>query len=550
MPWNPTWELDRRTPKTPALHDVMVAMSRQRKLAVTVFVVVFVAIILFGLVLSDHYQARMEILVNQAQLRRAEPVLTSAPDAKPIVEQAGTVNDESINSEIELLQSPNVLQEVVEKSGLDKKTGLWDGTLIHMWNTAHFLHMTGFLHVVADVLPFLRRPTQQELTAKAMQRLSDKLHIEVLKMSNVISVTYRSNHPQLAAQVLNTLGHAYLTEHALAHHPPGELKFFQNQTDQARAEMERAQQKLTAFTQSTRVASGSVQMNDALLRLSNATADLDATRAGIAATERRIRSLNAQATQIPQRQMTRLQTADSGILLQNLKSTLLSLQTRQTALLTQYQPSYPLVQEVDKQIAQTRAALAEAENSRLQTKTTDRDPDYEMVREDLTKAQADLAALTARASTLTREIANDTNTANSLQGESITQQNLMQNAKAAAANYGMLLQKEQQAQISDALDKEGVFNVTIAQQALVPALPMHSTLRYVLYGILLSILCAFGAAIGADRLDSRVRTLDEVELLLRAPVVAAFPSPLHAFPLPGDGTHKKQSGNKWLLLDL
>jgi uncharacterized protein involved in exopolysaccharide biosynthesis len=496
------------------------------------FAVVFGAIILFGLLLSDRYEARMEILVDQSQLRRADPVLTGNPNAQPIVNQQGDDNDAVLNSEIALIESQDVLRQVVEKCGLNHKAGLWGGTVQAIWKAAAALHAGGVLRTAAYFLPFLGRPTQQQMTAKAIERLTGKLHVEVLQMSNVISVTYRSNDPQLAARVLNTLGDVYLKEHALAHHPPGELKFFQKQTDQARSAMQAAEAKLTAFTRSTGVASGQTELDNALRRLSDEMAGLDSVHASIAGTEHRIDSLRAQEARIPERQVTQLKTADSDILLQHLKTSLLDLETKRTALLTQYQPNYPLVTEVNKQIAQTRSALADAEKSQLLTKTTDRDPNYEMVRENLTQSSANLDALRARAAELNRQIAADSSAVKTLQQESVTQQDLMRNAQAAQANYVTLLHKEQAAQISEALDQQGVFNVNVVQRASVPALPIHSAMWYVVYGGLLSILCAFATAVGAQRLDPTVRTLDELESILGAPVLAVMPLPLRALPPP------------------
>ncbi|HUA98737.1 MAG TPA: Wzz/FepE/Etk N-terminal domain-containing protein [Terracidiphilus sp.] len=541
MPWNPTWQLDRRPPgPLPVVHELAGAVSRQRRLAVAAFAVVFTAVILFGLLFSDRYEARMEILVEEAQLRRADPVVTSDPDAQPIVSQEGMASDETLNSEIALLRSQNVLEEVVKKCGLDARPGLWDGMMEGIWKTADAWHVAGALRPVAYLLPFLRRPTQQEITAKAMRRLADKLSIEVVKMSDVISVAYHSNDPQLAARVLNTLGDVYLTEHALAHHPPGELQFFRKETDQARAAMDAAENKLTGFTASSGVASGQIQLDNALRRLSDEKASLNETRAAMAGTDYRIRSLRMQEAQIPRRQTTQLKTSDSDILLQNLKSSLLSLEMKRTGLLTEYQPNYPLVTEVDRQIAQARAALADAQKSQLQEKTTDRDPDYEMVREDLTRSTAQMATLRASAAALTAQIDDGQAAVDKLQQESMAQQDLMRNAQAAQDNYLLLLHKQEEARISEELDKQRIFNVSVVQPASVPVLPVHSALWYLMYGGLLSLLCGFATAVGADKLDPTLRTRDEAESLLRAPVLAVLPLPVKALPQPTLSDRKRE----------
>ena len=54
-------------------------------------------------------------------------------------------------------------------------------------------------------------------------------------------------------------------------------------------------------------------------------------------------------------------------------------------------PSYPLVQEADQEVAEAKAAIAEAEKAPYVNQTTDRDPTFELLREDLAKNEADLA---------------------------------------------------------------------------------------------------------------------------------------------------------------
>ncbi len=526
MSWNPSRALGGPAPNSPEVHDFFAVLRRQRRPATVAFVMILGAVIVFGLLLSDRYEARMEILVEQAQLRRADPVISGGANPQPIVNENSSTSDETLNSEIALLRSQDVLRQVVIACGLNSKPGLWDRMIESVWKVASDSHVDGWLEPVAKVLPMLRRPTQQtkdERTVRAMRVLATKLGIEVIKMSYVISVTYRSNDPQLAAQVLQTLGDVYLKQHALAHHPPGELEFFKKETDQSRTAMELAEQMLVKFTKTGGVASGQLEMEGALRQLAEIQALEGETRTSIAGIVRRIGSLESQAKVIPQRQVTALKTSDSAILVQQTKSSLLELEMKRTELLTKFQPTYPLVVEVDRQIAQAQAALADAQRSQLQETTTDRDPSYEMVREDLTRSNAELATLEARSSSLAQEASKNQSKIRWLQEQTVTQNDLMRNAKTAEENYLALLRKQEEARISAELDKRHVFNVSIVQAASNPMLPVHSTLWYLMYGSLLGILGAFMTAAGADRLDPTLRTPEEVELILHAPVLAALP---------------------------
>lgn len=523
MLFNPVRSLGTGDTSVPTLQEFAAAVSRQRKIALVVGTAIFLFAVIYGLLLTDRYEARMEILVQQSQLRRADPVVTGDANAQPVVNQESTTSDETLNSEIAILRSQNVLRQVVTNCGLDSEAGLYYGTVENLWQLADRLHAGGALSKVAVVLPFLRRPTQEELTEKAMGRLAGKLEIEIIKMSDVIAVSYRSSNPQQAAHVLQVLGESYLSEHALARYPHGELDFFKKQTEQARANLIQDEQQLVKFTQAGGVANGETQLQDALKRLSDTTAAQDQVRAQISATTRRIGELQQQADSIPTRQTTVLKSADSAILLQQLKSQLLDLEMKRTQLLTQYQPNYPLVTEVNQQITQAQAALRDAQASQVEERTTDRDPNYELVREELTRSRVELAGIRAQAASLASEYDSDDHEVRWLQQQMVQQQDLMRQEKAAEDDYLLLLHKQQQAQVSEALDKRGIFNVSIVQTASAPALPMHPAWWYPMYGALLSLLAAFASAVGADRLDPTLRTPDEVEAALRAPVLVVMP---------------------------
>lgn len=76
MSWNPAKALGSPAYDRDAVHGILAILSRQRRVAMVAFVIIFGGAIVFGLLLSDRYEARMQILVEQSQLRRAEPVMT------------------------------------------------------------------------------------------------------------------------------------------------------------------------------------------------------------------------------------------------------------------------------------------------------------------------------------------------------------------------------------------------------------------------------------------------------------------------------------------
>src|SRR5207245_762472 len=192
-------------------------------------------------------------------------------------------------------------------------------------------------------------------------------------------------------------------------------------------------------------------------------AEFDATRrqtqASIAETQQRIHALQEQVVSIPARMVTQVRNADDTMLLSQLRANLLTLEQKRTELLGKFEPTYRPVQEIETQIAQTRAALASAEKSQLHEEITDRDPTYEWVRGELAKAKADLAGLRARAKATAQTVQMYQDAARVLEQKEIVQDDLIRTVKATEENYLLYRRKEEEARISTALDRGRILNV-------------------------------------------------------------------------------------------
>jgi uncharacterized protein involved in exopolysaccharide biosynthesis len=206
-----------------------------------------------------------------------------------------------------------------------------------------------------------------------------------------------------------------------------------------------------------------------------------------------------------------------------MKSTLLTLALKRTELLTKYDPSYRLVQEIDKQIADTRASITAEEKAPIREETTDQNPTHEWAKSELAKAQTELMGLKAKAAATNSILGNYRDSARQLQQASIVQQDLVRTAKSEEENYLLYLRKEEQARINDALDQRGILNVAIAEQPTVPALPARSSLLYALLSVVLAGTGSLGLAFTSDFLNPSFRTPDEVTAYLGAPVLASIP---------------------------
>jgi uncharacterized protein involved in exopolysaccharide biosynthesis len=418
------------------------------------------------------------------------------------------VTEEEINSEVELLKSRDLLEKLVLACDLlqHKNGSAWSRVLAAM-----------SVHAGA------RTPEKDARIAKAVVALENRLKVDVVKKTNLIAVNYESPDPELAARVLTTLANLYLEKHVTVHRPPGALDFFQQRTQEYSKGLTDAEARLVGFTRGAAVVSAQLEKEVALQKLAEFDATLKQTGVAIAETQQRIRTLQGQAGSIPTRMVTQVRNADDATLLSQLRSSLLTLELKRTELREKFEPGYRPVQEVEAQIAQTRAALAAAEKSQLHEETTDRDPTYAWVSEELAKAKADLAGLQARAEATALAVRSYRENARSLEQKEVVQDDLIRTVKATEENYLLYLRKEEEARISDALDRRRIINVAVAEAATVPALPSNQRSLAVLVGLLVATVTSVGLAFGAEYLDPTFRTPDEVSSFLNIPVLATMP---------------------------
>jgi uncharacterized protein involved in exopolysaccharide biosynthesis len=472
----------------PTSRDIVAVLFRQRWAMLTAFVIVVIAVVVAG-VWVPKYEAKMKILVRR---QRSDTMITSSANA-PAQFIGDQVSEEDLNSEVELLNSEDLLRKVVLTTGLSGKSG---------------------------------SPTDHDgkiRIAKAVSKLGKDLKIEPLRKSNVISVEYSNRDPQLAAQVLQAVAAAYTEKHLELHRSSGEFKFFDQQTEQYQQGLDQARAKLTDFTKGTNVVSAQLERDSALQQANEFDSTAHQAQTTVIETEQRVRALEAELQSMQPRMTTVVRTSDNPQLLGLLKSTLLNLELKRADLLTQYEPTYRLVQEVDQQIADAKNAISGEQSKPIREESSDHDPNYQWVQAELTKAQADLSGLKARATTAASIAGQYHETAQRLDQDGLVQQDLLQAAKTQEENYLLYVHKREEARISDALDQRGILNVAMAEQPVVPALPSRSPLTVALLTLLLAGTFSLSTALVVDLMDPSFHTPAQVVDILGIPVVLAIP---------------------------
>jgi len=492
-----------KTKNSFTLRDLVGMAFRRRRVIVMAFAGLMAGSLLAILILPPTYEAEMKILV---QRERVDPVVSTEPN----VNQADrNLTLDEITSEVELFQSRDSLEKTVLDLELYEPRNPWSVGAIE-------LRVLGALGLAAD---------KQTRVYKAVLKMETKdLQVIPLNASDIIKITYQAQSPELAAQVLKELGDLYLAKHTTIRRPQGASDFFQDQAEQYKTEMEASEGQLVNFTEKTGIVSADFEKQVALQKINDFDLTLQQTRASIAETEKRLRTLQAEGGTVPERVTTQIKVADNPQLMANLKTTLLDLELKRTELLERFDPSYPLVEEVEKKISETLNSIAEAEKRGIREETTDQDPAHAWVKTEMVKAQADLMGLQARVSAMSGALKALESRALKLEGESVVQQDLLRTARANEENYLLYHRKREEARIADALDQRKIINAAVAEAPMVPLVPesLPTTVK-VLLAVVVATLVSLGLGFLTEYLDPSFRTLEEVEEYLEIPLLATVP---------------------------
>jgi uncharacterized protein involved in exopolysaccharide biosynthesis len=470
--------------------DVIRPLFRYRRSGLTVFVCIAMVVAVAVFLRPTTYQAEMKILV---QRERIDPAVTPGRDV--LQQPRLDVSDSDLYSEVELLKSRDLLEDVV----------------------------------VASALVPTPKGTKHDhaVLARAVKSLQEHLEVAPLKKTTLIQATYKSDNPERAARVLSDLARLYFEKHLATHRPPGAQQFFNEQTTRLRRELDAARARLVEFGQQQHVVAAASERDIALQKLSEFEVIQEQLRAQVADADRRANALQQEMATTPVRQTTMLRTQDHGELIRELTSQVLALDLKRTELVRKFEPTYPPLVELEQKLAQTRAALSAVQQSPIREEVTDQNPTHQWLRDDMARVIAEREALGARLRATEQTIRQYQAKARHLAEQESVQQELLRAAKTAEETLDLYERKAEEARIADALDRTRIANVAFAEAPTVPALPAGIDPWLLLVGGFAgALVCGIGTTFVLEAVNPCFRTRHEVEEILDVPVLAAIPASL------------------------
>jgi len=475
--------------------DIATVLFRRKMLIATLFLTIAAGAAVVTFLLPNQYESRMKILVKNA---RADVVVTPERTGETTYHN---VTETQINSEIELLKSKDLLEQVAIKSGLADQQPPTLG--------------------VTDVSGSL--PLE-----KAIRQLEKDLVIIPVKKADIIQVTYTARSPELAASVLQNLRDLYLEKHLKLHRPPGTYEFFKTQADQHKEQLRGAELKRDAFQQRMNVVALGPEKELNLRKMADAKSQLLEAHAAVSEATQRIAKIQQQLSTLEPRIMTQSKVLPNQLSSERLNTMLVELQNRRTQLLTKFQPEDRLVTEVEQQIKDTTAALEKATKTVAVEQSTDLNPLRQTLEAELAKEKLQQAGQKARREDLVKQAQQYQALLSKLENATTEHDNLEREVTTVEDNHQLYAKKQEEARIADALDQQKITNVSIAEAPTTSRLPSkpNRPLNLAL-GLFLAGFVSLGSVFVAEFSRDTVRTPRELESYVGLPVLATVPKYKH-----------------------
>jgi uncharacterized protein involved in exopolysaccharide biosynthesis len=511
-----------------SLRDFYYILFRHKWKGIIFFLAVMVTVTLGSFLVAETYRGEAKLLVKMGRESiTLDPTATIGPVIQPM-----QTRESEINSEVDILRSRELGQKVVDDIGPEKflnppeeenlangsagaKTREWRRALKRNGQAVIGVAV-GFLENIGIIIPLDDRE-------KAVMGMMKNLEIETQKNINTLSLTYDAKSPKFAQTVLSHLIEVYLDKHVNAYRTPGSYGFFDQQSEDLRAQLAKKEDELKSLKNRTGVASIDEQRKIILTRIGTLQQESEATLAALAVFQAKVAELKQELAGVSPTLVTQETKSSSVYGVELMRPRLYELKLKEQELLSKYAETSIPVKEVRRQITEAEALLAKEDPTRTDV-TTGINTTHQQLHLALLTETANLSSLEAKSRVVDRQLADARREVQGINETELRMATLMRELALQDSKYRKYAESREQARIDQALELNKISNISIVQQPTVSMKPVkpRKALNLAL-GFFLGIFGGLGLVFFSEYLDHSIKTPEDVEEKLQLQLLASIP---------------------------
>lgn len=391
--------------------------------------------VLVTLLMPKQYESNMQIVVQDSREKPLEAA-SQQNNAAGVQDNSQELIESRVNSEMELLSADDIMQSAVHfRAGLDKSLPNPDPGSV--------------------------------LMAKQIAKLEGRLKLTPVRKTNVLEVSYRDKTPEIARQVLGQIQLDYLTKHLHTLRPEGTTQLFAQRSVATDQQLVDTQNKLVKFETDNHIVSIDGETDDLSKQLAALRADEFGEETGLASSKAQLQSMHRlmdPGGPVTERVDTTSRVSSNVYATQQVNGMLVELQNKRTTLLTRFQPTDPLVVEMNQQIAETKATLKQLGSDPNVERDSDINPVWNQLQQQMRGAEVAVASGNAKLTSLKGQEQRIENRLNELKSIGVEDDRLQREVSELRDTAKLYADKSEAERLEAALDSDRVGNVAVAMQ--------------------------------------------------------------------------------------
>jgi uncharacterized protein involved in exopolysaccharide biosynthesis/Mrp family chromosome partitioning ATPase len=505
------------------LRDVTHILFRHQGKAIGFLVSVVVLVMLYSVLASKIYRSEAELLVK---IGRESVALDPTAGPNQIVGMAaGSQREQEVNSEIEILQSPELIGRVVDSVGVEdviwgyRKGNGREGILGKV--------VTAPITAISKAMFFIDTMTKSDETIQLMKRekairvLLKNLDAATINKSNSIAVSYEAKSSGMAHDVLAALIDLYLDKHIQVHRTKGSFQFFTEQKERLRTALDQTASEIKELKANTNIASLEEQRLLVLKRIGYLKREIESTEAELAVSDAMVTSLRANLTNLP-KTLTKEEIYGGALsAADEMRKRVNELELEESELLATFSEGSIPILEIRRQIDEGKALLRQTEETRevrMGINEIRQRIELNLLTEEgvLSSLRAKLAELTGQHVKAQDELDNINEVEHRLK-------QLELDREIQEVSYQKYAESLEQSLIDEALELVKISNIRVVQPATYPVKHVRPRKGLILVlGLLLGIFGGLCFAFVTETLDHSLVKPEDIETTLEFPALGVI----------------------------
>lgn len=469
------------------LKDYLLIFQRRKWIILLSFLVVTGFSIFFSFITTPVYQSKTTLMIEEPGGMKEQ-----------IFEVPSLIQKETrIKNQVEIIKSRTLGERVIQAVAISPHEKLWVSKKNGKANSNLF---------------------------ESVERLHRNMEVVPIRETDIIEIRVTASHPDLCAFLANTIAEEYYKESLRMSR--GEItevrQFLEGQLQNIQQELQANEEALKDFKEKEKIAALPEETEERVKQLVEFETIYNEALTELTSYQKRLEFMKSQLSERKSHLVEDISQISSP-LIQQLRAQMANLEGLRAEYIAQgVAENHPKMEEIVKRIGDIKKKLIAETSKLVSTELVPSDPltySKDLV-DKILSIEIEMQSLWAKTSALGKIVDKYSGELNSLPEKSLQLARLERTTKVGENIFLMLKEKYEEAKIKEAGQ---IGNVRIIDGALPPEFPIKPKKKMnVALGGLLGIILGIGTALLWERLDTSIRTIEEIEAL-GLPVLGSIP---------------------------